>query len=114
MALWKRSGQTAAAFAAAHGFSHRSLLWWSSTLRRDGKPVTSPRRVATIHVFEIVLNSSLVVCNPQLTLAGALGRLPNSRRAPTHGSTVFQVTLRVRQNPMEDGCSGAASARASR
>jgi hypothetical protein len=42
VATWKRSGQTAAAFAAAHGFSPRSLLWWSSTLRRDvpdAKPV---------------------------------------------------------------------------
>ncbi len=74
--LWKRSGQTAAAFAAAHGFSARSLLWWSSTLRRDvpdGKPVAfaplvavaSPSRAAAPPAFELVLRSGLVVRVPE-------------------------------------------------
>jgi len=31
---WKRSGLTAEVFAAERGFSPRTLLWWSSTLRR--------------------------------------------------------------------------------
>lgn len=76
VALWKRSGQTAAAFAAAHGFSGKSLLWWSSTLRRDvpdGKPVafaplvavTSPSRAAAPLAFELVLRSGLVVRVPE-------------------------------------------------
>lgn len=76
VALWKRSGQTAAAFAAAHGFSGKSLLWWSSTLRRDvtdGKPVAfaplvavaSPPRVAAPQVFELVPHSGFVVRVPE-------------------------------------------------
>jgi hypothetical protein len=76
VALWKRSGQTAAAFAAAHGFSGKSLLWWSSTLRRDvpdGKPVAfaplvavaSPTRAAAPQAFELVLRSGLVVRVPE-------------------------------------------------
>jgi len=77
VALWKRSGQTAATFAAAHGFSARSLLWWSSTLRRDvpdGKPVAfaplvavaSPTRAAAApSAFELVLRSGLVVRVPE-------------------------------------------------
>ena len=76
VALWKRSGQTAATFAAAHGFSAKSLLWWSSTLRRevpDGKPVAfaplaavaSSPRAAAPPAFELVLRSGLVVRVPE-------------------------------------------------
>lgn len=34
MARWKKSGLTAREFAAREGVSERTLLWWSSTLRR--------------------------------------------------------------------------------
>ncbi|WP_438015755.1 IS66 family insertion sequence element accessory protein TnpB [Sorangium sp. So ce315] len=34
VAAWKRSGQTAEVFAAERGLNPRTLLWWSSTLRR--------------------------------------------------------------------------------
>jgi hypothetical protein len=73
VALWKRSGQTA---AATHGFSDKSLLWWSSTLRRDvpdGKPVAfaplvavpASSRAAAPQAFELVLRSGLVVRVPE-------------------------------------------------
>ncbi len=32
---WKKSGQTAAVFAAEHGLKAGTLLWWSSALRRS-------------------------------------------------------------------------------
>jgi hypothetical protein len=44
---WRRSGQTAAAFAAAAGINARTLLWWSTTPRRArDEPVAggTPRR----------------------------------------------------------------------
>lgn len=34
MVRWKKSGLTAREFAAREGVSDRTLLWWSSTLRR--------------------------------------------------------------------------------
>lgn len=34
VAEWKRSGQTAEVFALERGLNPRTLLWWSSTLRR--------------------------------------------------------------------------------
>jgi hypothetical protein len=49
VALWKRSGQTDAVFAAAHGFYLRSLPRCSSTFGRDvpdSKPVAIPLLVA--------------------------------------------------------------------
>jgi hypothetical protein len=34
IAAWRASGQTAAAFAQAHGYAVGTLRWWSSRLRR--------------------------------------------------------------------------------
>jgi hypothetical protein len=72
VALWKRSGQTASAFATAHGFSPSSLPWRSPTLRRDATDsksvafaplvavATPAPRTATPPAFELLLRSSLV------------------------------------------------------
>jgi len=35
VASWRASGQTADAFAAAHGLTASTLRWWSSQLKRE-------------------------------------------------------------------------------
>lgn len=44
VAEWRRSGQKAAAFAAARGFNARTLTWWASRLNR-GAAVASEVRL---------------------------------------------------------------------
>jgi hypothetical protein len=41
VAAWRSSGKSAAAFADKHGYSAKSLQWWSSELRRRGQEATS-------------------------------------------------------------------------
>ncbi len=77
VAEWKRSGLTAEVFAAEHGLQPRTLLWWSSTLRRPAAranadtaevsfarvvPIDSaPARPAEPAALEIVLAAGRVV-----------------------------------------------------
>jgi len=44
VAAWRSSGKSAAAFAEKHGYSAKSLQWWSSELRRRGQaaPASEP------------------------------------------------------------------------
>jgi len=37
VAAWRWSGKSASAFADKHGYSAKSLQWWSSELRRRGE-----------------------------------------------------------------------------
>jgi hypothetical protein len=37
VAAWRSSGKSAAAFSDKHGYSAKSLQWWSSELRRRGQ-----------------------------------------------------------------------------
>lgn len=41
VAAWRSSGKSAAAFADKHGYSAKSLQWWSSELRRRGQAEAS-------------------------------------------------------------------------
>lgn len=41
VAAWRSSGKSAAAFSDKHGYSAKSLQWWSSELRRRGQAVES-------------------------------------------------------------------------
>lgn len=42
VAAWRSSGKSAAAFADKHGYSAKSLQWWSSELRRRGEASSEP------------------------------------------------------------------------
>jgi hypothetical protein len=35
---WRASGSTSAVYAAEHGLKAKTLLWWSSRLKRDRAP----------------------------------------------------------------------------
>jgi hypothetical protein len=52
VAEWKRSGQTAEVFAAERGINPRTLLWWSSTLRRPAARVAD--RAADVSFAQLV------------------------------------------------------------
>jgi hypothetical protein len=43
VAAWRSSGKSAAAFADKHGYSAKSLQWWSSELRRRDDANTSSK-----------------------------------------------------------------------
>ena len=46
VAAWRASGETAEAFATAHGLTVGTLRWWSSRLQREArKPVVRLARV---------------------------------------------------------------------
>jgi len=38
VAAWQASGATARAYAAEHGLKSKTLLWWSSRLKRERAP----------------------------------------------------------------------------
>ena len=77
VAQWKKSGQTAEVFAAEQGLNPRTLVWWSSNLRRPSARVAarsgdvSFARVVTVDrapagpgepaAMEIVLTTGRVV-----------------------------------------------------
>jgi hypothetical protein len=41
VAAWRASGKSAAAFCDKHGYSAKSLQWWSSELRRRGQAMAT-------------------------------------------------------------------------
>ena len=43
---WRSSGLTASAFAARERLNARTLVWWSSKLRRDARPAATFIEVA--------------------------------------------------------------------
>lgn len=49
---WRSSGLTSAEFCSRHGYSARSLLWWSSQLRR--KRVVKPAKTAEMRLARVV------------------------------------------------------------
>jgi transposase len=52
VAEWKRSGLTAGVFADQRGLNPRTLLWWSSTLRRPAARVAD--RAAEVGFARVV------------------------------------------------------------
>lgn len=54
---WKRSGLTAAQFGRRHGVSDRTLLWWSSMLKRGTRAEREPR--AAIVPLEVTVTPTV-------------------------------------------------------
>jgi transposase-like protein len=81
LAAWKRSAQTAAAFAAAHGVSVASLYAWRQELaRRDGERHPPAPTFVPVHVVpeprvEVLLPSGLIVRVPAGAYAAAVAEL---------------------------------------
>ncbi len=50
VARWKRSGLSAAEFAAREGVVERTLRWWSSALRRDTRALRGSQRIEPIAI----------------------------------------------------------------
>ena len=50
VAGWQKSGESAEAFAARHGVKPRTLVWWSSELKRN----TAPKRPGPLVPVEVV------------------------------------------------------------
>ena len=80
---WKRSGLTAARFAAREGFNASTLKWWSSTLGTAALASSSPPVVEVLMAsraespsgLEVLLASGTRVAVPQGFDEATLGRL---------------------------------------
>ena len=57
IAAWRASGQTAAAFAAEHGYTVGTLRWWSSRLRRRA----AARFVRLVPIASAVASTEIVL-----------------------------------------------------
>jgi hypothetical protein len=92
VARWRRSGLTAAAFAAQEGLSVSSLRWWSSALGRGTRAehgvsavepieiaVPSPMRAPS--AVEVAIGDAVIRCEPGVDVAyvAALIRALSSR-----------------------------------
>ena len=77
VAAWRASGATSKAYAAEHGLKAKTLLWWSSKLKRDRAPKP------TMSFMEVVALPSAAV---RVRLGGAEVEVP-------HGAD--EQTLRV-------------------
>jgi hypothetical protein len=81
IAAWKRSAQTAAAFAAAQGVSVASLYAWRQELaRRDAEQPPPAPTFVPVHVVpegrvEVLLPSGLIVRVPAAADPAAVARL---------------------------------------
>ena len=55
MARWRSSGLTSKEFATREGLKARSLLWWSSKLRREAGPgsLAVPKKAAQVSFVEV-------------------------------------------------------------
>ena len=67
VSAWRSSGMTSKAYAAEHGLKAKTLLWWSSKLKRDGA-VKQP-----VSFLEVVALLSAAV---RVRLAGAEVEVP--------------------------------------
>ena len=84
---WRSSGLTSAEFCARHGYSAKSLLWWSSRLRhrRAGK---SSKATTAVRLARVVRTPSTVS-----TASAVLIELEGARIAV--GSAASAETLRA-------------------
>ena len=57
VAAWRASGQKATEFCSDKGYSQKSLLWWSSRLRRKGTPSASGDQVRLARVVRTAASS---------------------------------------------------------
>lgn len=83
---WRSSGLTSAEFCSRHGYSARSLLWWSSQLRRSRRGTSS--KTTAVRLARVVRTPS-----PPSTATAVLIELEGARVAV--GSAVSAETLRV-------------------
>ena len=78
---WKSSGLTSAAFAARRGLNPRTLLWWSSTLRRPAaRDVRCAAEVGFARVVAVDGAAARSVEPAALELVLASGRVVRVRR----------------------------------
>ena len=68
VAAWRASGATSKAYAAEHGLKAKTLLWWSSKLKRDRAPKQ------TVSFMEVVALPSATV---RVRLGGAEVEVPH-------------------------------------
>lgn len=82
VADWKRSGLTAEVFAAQRGLKPRTLLWWSSTLRRPaGRSGRRATEVGFARVVAVDAGASARPVEPAaLEIVLASGRIVRVRR----------------------------------
>lgn len=86
MSSWRSSGLTSAEFCSRHGYSARSLLWWSSQLRR--KRTGKASKPAEVRLARVVRTPS----TPS-TASAVLIELEGARVAV--GSAASAETLRA-------------------
>ena len=86
VASWRSSGLTSAEFSSRHGYSAKSLLWWSSQLRHKRVPKGSK---------EVAVRMARVVRapNPPSVSTAVLIELEGARVAV--GSSASTETLRA-------------------
>jgi transposase len=62
---WRASGQSAPEYCAGREYSSKTLLWWSSRLRRKGAPARARSRSEAVHLARVVPAAGAVVRSAQ-------------------------------------------------
>lgn len=93
---WRASGLTSGEFSKRHGYSARSLLWWSSQLRR--KRSEKPR-VAGVRLARVIRTPSAIATATAVLIEFEGARVAVSGAASAETLRAVFAALRTRSAP---------------